>query len=163
MSPWDPDGPNWKPSRTARKIHEKQVKADLLAKEMKAKKAVRQRDRHVCRFPLCGCRRLKLGLEVSHDNHKGMGGNPSGDRSTTEQMVLLCTHRHQFGAVSRHAGTLRAEPLTSAGYDGPVAWEVHVEDWGGWVEVARERKPGDLEPLTRLQLGLLQNLASMEL
>jgi hypothetical protein len=95
--------------------HERDQKAD-----------VRRRDRG-CRFPLCGCRRLGLSLEarqeVSHDKHKGIGGNPAGDRSVAALMVQLCLHRHQDSRISRHKGTMRARALTRHGYNGPVIWE----------------------------------------
>lgn len=168
---------NPKPSRTARKKAQLETRATRRLKEDKAKRAVRTRD-PICRFPLCGCRRLKLPLQVSHDVHKGMGGNPAGDRSITPTMVRLCDHRHQFGIVSRHAGTLRAVPLSDTGYDGPVAWEVDtetllrhavvpasalVETRGGWFEVARESKPGVLEPFNHIQGYILGVLAGMDI
>lgn len=167
-------GSMWKPSRTARVKKAKKARAKLDTREETEKRQVRRRDRG-CRFPLCGCRRLKLRLEVSHVKHKGMGGNPAGDRSIAREMVQLCTHRHQFGAVSRHAGTLRAKYLTTRGFDGPVAWEA---DYGtllrtvprlmivgrasDWVELARERAVSVLEPLDSWQTHILETLGAME-
>ena len=152
-----------KPSRTER------VKVELSSKragkraELDAKAAVRRRDK-VCRFPLCGCRRLGLRLEVSHEEHKGMGGNPAGDKNVPENLVLLCVHRHQDGAISRHKGTLRVRFLSRAGFDGPVAWMVDLGTTSPrWTEVAREVAPGQLEALTEKQRGLLEALAEMEL
>lgn len=161
--------PNWKPSRTDRKIKEAKQRRELQRDETDAKLEVRRRDGS-CRFPLCGCRRLKLQLaargEVSHQRHKGMGGNPSGDRSTAAGLILLCNHRHQDGAVSRHKGTLRIKPLTRAGMNGPVAFWVDLAAVYGfrkaqWKEVARETAPRQLEPLERWQLDALQMLAEM--
>jgi hypothetical protein len=154
---------NWKPSRTARKLAERKADVALEAHEDVEKAAVRRRDR-LCRFPLCGCRKLGLRREVSHDAHKGMGGNPAGDRSDRRTMVLLCVHRHQHGAVSRHKGTLRAAYLTAKGYEGPVAWWVDLSEVGqppAWLEVARESAPGQLEPLTETQATILETLAKM--
>lgn len=151
-----------KPNRTDRKKKERQSKAALKQAEARAKAWVRRRDR-VCRFPLCRCREIGLTLEVSHHLHKGMGGNPEGDRNTPENMVLLCTHRHRDGRISRHHGTLRVRFLTRHGFEGPVAWMV---DWGTtgtrWVEVARESAPGVWEPLTAHQADILSDLAMME-
>lgn len=166
--------PMWKTSRTATKKAKLKDRLKTKTEEKKNKGNVRKRDR-VCRFPLCGCRKLGLNIqarpEVSHDRHKGIGGNRAGDRSTTALMVLLCLHRHQDGIVSRHKGTLRAVYLTSAGYDGPVAWEIDVEAINRhgagrephWREVARERTPGVLEPLTDWQRSTLELLAEMDL
>ena len=156
-----------KPSRTARKVQEWKAKRARESDERKEKAKVRARDRR-CRFPGCGCGKLKLRLEVSHDTHKGMGSKDGV--STADQMVLLCVHRHQHGAVSRHAGTLRARFLTSEGYNGAVAWDVDLgallgRDTGrlvGWVEVAREKVPGVYWPGTARQEGLLRLLAEME-
>lgn len=155
--------PNWKPSRTARKLAKAADLKKLRTNEANEKKHVRRRDKK-CRFPLCGCRKLGLRLEVSHDRHKGMGGNPAGDRNTRRELVLLCVHRHQDGAISRHKGTLKARYLTAKGYEGPVAWLVDLAEVGlpaEWTEVARERAVGQLEPLTPRQAEILETLAGM--
>lgn len=154
-----------KPSRTARKKAERETKLARRAHEDKEKAKVRKRDRYACRFPLCGCRQLGLRLEVSHDEHKGMGGNPSGDRSTADKMILFCTHRHQHGNISRHHGTLRLVYLTKDGTNGPVAFELHGDAFGRsgtWFEVARETRPGHLAPLEAWQQSILEHLADME-
>lgn len=155
-----------KPSRTARKVAEWTARRDKERSERAEKAKVRRRDR-ICRFPLCGCGRLKLRLEVSHEVHKGMGSKDGV--SSAPGMVLLCSHRHQHGAVSRHAGTLRARFLTGQGYDGPVAWDIDLRALRGlpgqsqeWVEVARETAPGRVGVLSERQSGLLRLLAEME-
>ena len=167
---WPPtwSGSNFKKSPTDRKLEQRDDRRAEIAHEEAEKRKVRKREKFACRFPLCGCRKLKLRLEVSHDKHKGAGGNPSGDRSIAKLMVLLCVHRHQDGAVSRHKGTLKTKYLTrSAGYNGPVAWLVDLNAIGRPVrrerfkEVARESAPGVLEPLTPWQEEVLALLASM--
>jgi hypothetical protein len=150
-----------KPSRTERKKDEHARKVAREHVEDAAKAAARRRDK-VCRFPLCGCRRLGLRLEVAHDEHKGMGGNPAGNRNVPENLVLMCIHRHQFGGISFHKGTLRADFLTARGFDGPVKWFVNLER-DRWTEVAREVSPGILEALAEKQRGLLEALAAMDL
>lgn len=161
---------NWKPTRTARKKDEHETKAGRRLKENKAKTAVRFRDKR-CRFPLCGCSKIRVRCEVSHDKHKGMGGNPAGDRSITELMVYLCFTRHQDSRISRHAGTVRAEYLTEKGFDGPVAWHADKDalEAAGvvgvpqgvnlWIEIAREKAINELEPLTDVQRHILEQLA----
>lgn len=165
----------WKPSRTKRKLREKKTRKARVKHERDAKAEVRRRDKF-CRFPLCGCRRAQLAVEarteVSHARHKGMGGNPAGDRSTAGQMVLLCLHRHQYGIVSRHAGTLRARYLTRRGFDGPIAWEAHRQTLRHlkllsgarpqeWIELAREAAVGVFEPFEDWQLVVLKRLGEM--
>lgn len=165
MNTWS--GSHWKPSRTARR---KATVAERLKREQaeRAEKAkVRRRDR-VCRFPLCGCRRLGLPLEVSHDQHKGHeGAQTKRAVSVVSRMVLLCRHRHQDGVISMHHGTLRARPLTAAGYNGPVEWLIDVSsmatsDARRWSVIARERVPGQLEPRSEWQSSILERLQQMD-
>lgn len=160
--------PNWKPSRTARKKAEKKKKTDRKTKERQSMDVARKADRG-CRFPLCGCKKLGLRVEVAHLRHRGMGGNPKGDRTQPDNVISLCTHRHQHGAVSLHKGTLRIEPLTDAGTRGPVAFYIdrqyaYTEGPDGWFCVAHETSPGMLAiPLTSMQLNTLGILAEMDL
>src|SRR3990167_729001 len=162
-------GPHWKPSRTARKIAQTQTRLDRQSHERREKALARRRDRF-CRFPLCGCRRLGLATEVSHQVHKSQGGNPAGDRSRANGLILLCRHRHQDGAVSRHAGTLRAVALTPEGMNGPIAWEVDASAVypelkpfeTGWFEIAREEGgPQHWLLFTAEQRAALELLAEM--
>lgn len=174
---WD-KGPHWKQGRTAMKIAKKKLRGRIKAHEDGEKAKVRKRDK-VCRFPRCGCRRLGLPLEVSHNaTHKGMGGNPHGDRSLAHLLVLLCRHRHQHGRVSRHAGTMRAVPLSMSGYDGRVDWQIRANianeilgiepamrlqpEAELWVSVGAEMAIGVLGPLEPWQIELLTELTRME-
>lgn len=156
--------PNWKPSATLRKIKERKENLELKSSENDNKKEARKRDGYRCRFPLCGCRLLRLRLEVSHQEHKGAGGNPTGTRSTVDKLITFCVHRHQHGAVSVHHGTLRARPLTAKGTNGPVAFDIQG-GFGlpgqGWKELARETAVQQLGPLTDQQRRALERLAEM--
>jgi hypothetical protein len=145
-------------------------------KEDAEKTKVRKRDKR-CRFPICGCGKMKLTLgpaanrEVSHSRHKGMGGDPSGERSKAALMVLLCLGRHRQLTFSIDRGTARWRPLTTAGANGPIAWEIDMYVYlkifkprgARWVEVARESAPGVLEPLTPDHAKILTQLAEMTL
>ena len=94
--------------------------------EERAKAEVRRRDKG-CRFPLCGCGRLRLAREVSHSEHKGSGGNPAGDRSVAELMVYLCRERHRTNPFSIDKGTIAWEPvLKREGANGCIRWLVDV-------------------------------------
>lgn len=165
-----------KPSATARWMQKQYERRKAATREKVNKCEVRTRDGYRCRFPLCGCSKWKIRLEASHARHKGMGGNPAGDRSEAKGMVLLCVHRHQHGAVSIHKGTLRPDFLTPYEFDGPVAWLVDVEVLfpsryvGGsvplsdrWFEVAREYDVQQLELPTAQQQIMLERLAEMNL
>lgn len=151
--------PLTKPSAATRRLVKHQARQSLKAHEATEKAKVRKRDGYRCRFPLCGCHALKLRLEVAHLHHKGIGGNPKGDRSTAAGMVLLCVQRHQDGLVSWHHGTLRAVPLTPEGANGNLQWEVREGD--DWIVVAVEIGPWHISPLTGHQAGVLTRLGKM--
>jgi len=152
-----------KPSATKRTIDRHRARARKVSQEKHDKGVVRRRDRH-CRFPLCGCRVAGLRTEVAHLYHKGMGSRDGV--SIPSLMLLLCTHRHQHGRVSLHAGTLSIRALTPDGCDGPVAFHVDLIAMGRpspwWFEVAREIEPGQLDILTPGQRLILGDLAQME-
>lgn len=147
------------------------------------KDIVRRRDKW-CRVPLCGCRKFRLQLHVSHSTHQGMGGDPKGLRSDPETMILVCAARHREHAISIDKGTLKPEPLTAAGTDGPIRWLIPVEwlvqepagkkRWRDVVfpalkaahleddfEVARETAIGQWEPFTPAQRMILEHMETM--
>lgn len=134
------------------------------------KKKVRNRDKY-CRFPMCGCGKMKLRTEVSHSQHKGMGGNPAGDRSKAELMVLVCAARHKENAIAIDRGTLRWRPLTARGSHGPIAWDVDLpatveqmrSDEKRWIEVARETDLHMWHPFSSEQQRILKQLSDMTL
>lgn len=169
-------GTLFKTGRTKIRKDRVRTRLDRVNAENLNKGKVRRRDRG-CRFPLCGCRRFKVPLctepEVSHNRHKGMGGNPAGDRSLPEEMLQLCKHRHQDGRISRHAGTMRARPLRARdGFNGPAEFQIDTSALDGtrgrtgsqhWRTVATELRPGVLGPLTDWQRETLELLAEMDL
>lgn len=160
--------PNWKPSRTARKKAEKKKKTERKTTERKNMDAARKADKG-CRFPLCGCRKLGLRVEVAHLTHRGMGGNPKGDRTQPDNVISLCAHRHQHGEISLHKGTLDIRPLTPDGTRGPVMFLVDAETLGldpnyerRWYVLASEEAPGQCKP-DWIQDMNLRRLAEMDL
>lgn len=180
-------GSFFKTPRTATKIAKHRQRQARTKKENDNKAEVRRRDKG-CRFPLCGCKKLGLALkarpEVSHDRHKGAGGNPDGSRSAARHMIHLCLHRHQDGIFSRHKNTIRNRYLDQElANNGPIAWDIKAEDardyFGedaghvnafdlsmlpdGWLELARESKRGQLLELLPWQRRILERLAEMEL
>ena len=153
-----------KPGITARLRRRKSRR--LKDNENANKQFVRDRD-VTCRFPCCPCRRFNLFLEVSHQEHKGMGGDPTGERSRPELMIYICNYRHKEGAIAIDRKTLRWEGLTDQGANGPVRWLLDVGAMsagmisrGTWVELAREVHPGRLAPLTDSQREMVSHLSS---
>lgn len=146
----------------------------LAAQERVNKAAVRRRDGPTaptvgrCRFPLCGCHGMAVFegspafVEVSHGEHKGMGGDPTGERSRPELMLCVCAWRHKSGRYAIDKGTLRWVPLTEAGANGPVAWEMRLPGTGlQWWELARESAVQQLAPVDPRALPVLHDLARM--
>jgi hypothetical protein len=123
------------------------------------KRKVRNRDKY-CRFPMCGCGKMKLRTEVSHAQHKGMGGNPARDRSKAELMVLVCGARHKDNVTSIDRGNIRWRPLTALGSNGPIAWDVRSVS-GDWFELARETAPHVYQPFSSKQQATLLKLSEM--
>ncbi len=181
-SVWPPrwTAPVPKPTRTERKRGQASIRRTRKTAEEQQKGGAKARDGYRCRFPLCGCRTKSYGVmafpEASHDQHKGAGGNPKGDRSKAPLLMTLCHWRHQEAPVSRHKGTLRAVYLTDAKNNGPVAWEVKREAISPhvlaqvrcfvqdeWLRVATEKDVQKLEPLEPWQARLLAVLARMQL
>lgn len=166
MADWTPGVPQFKEERVSKKVRRFIQRSERKLEEDKQMGKVRKRDKY-CRFPLCGCKRFRLALHVSHQQHRGMGGNPAGDRTQPESMVYVCAARHRENPVSIDRGTLRWEPLTEAGANGPIAW--HVKERAGlitgseWFLVAVETAPHVYEPLSPSQKSVLARLAEMTL
>ncbi len=170
-------------NRTKQPVHgivareRRRKRRNLSADERREKQVVRDRD-GFCRFPRCGCQKssdaMKRVLTVSHDFHKGMGGDPTGGVSIAPLMLLLCKWRHQDGPVSRDKKTVRTTYLTPDQNDGPIAWMVDLGALypvnfpkGTWRELAREAfvedlsRERDYEQLTEEQEQWLEDLAEM--
>jgi hypothetical protein len=148
-----------KPPRGAYKAERDATKRELKGFEDDEKQKARVRDMGACRgcrWPHCRHRKDARALEVAHMRAKGMGGD-HGTVSHASQLILLCYWHHQAdpqeghpeGSIERH--TLRIEPLTDAGTNGPVKFlreRLKVTPTGlkqEWIEVARERAAGILE------------------
>lgn len=169
----------------ARRRASKRRKLDTA--ERREMNKARARDSY-CRFPLCGCAReiplpnrtlVELKGEISHYTHRGMGGDPTGERTQAPKLMLLCNWRHKLGKYSVDKKLLRWEPLTEAGSNGPVKWLIDAEmardlygDMppssarysldGRWFELAVETALHEYEPLTEAQEALLLLLSMMD-
>lgn len=162
---------NFKPAKGTAKADRRARTRLARKRERDGKAAVRKRD-GACRFPLCGCYKHRYALHVSHQKHKGMGGNPAGDRSVAELMIRVCIKRHRESVYSIDRGGISWEALSADGANGPIRWLIDgdripdalrpVEIRGVTAyELAREVKPYEYESLTPWQRGLLLTLATM--
>lgn len=158
--------PNFK-TPIAKKVVSGLRRKARVSKEQAQMQAVRKEDRF-CRFPLCGCKAFKLRQDVCHTVHRGVGGNPAGDRSDTAFLILLCSARHRENIVSLDRKTMRIRPLTRLGLRGPCAFDVDAQALlprarVRWVEVGREKARHYFEPFTPEQRVILEKLKGMEL
>lgn len=168
--------PFFKDPKPSARVQRALRRIDRDDRENLEKAKVRRRDKG-CRWPLCGCRKLRLALEVSHNEHKGAGGNPDGSRSQAPLMLQMCRERHRTNPFSIHNKTIDWEPLdTKLGANGPIRFLVDLAELGYRLhesrrprvrphlhEVAREASVGVLEPLDDENRAILTMLARMVL
>lgn len=102
-----------KPPKGSATAARRRRKAQQARREDWVMAQAKARDGHRCRA--CGV----PGVEGAHLRHRGMGGNPSGDRTTRDGIVSLCPgcHRKFDG---RDGARLEVECLTPARADGPL-------------------------------------------
>ncbi len=89
---------------------------------MTVREKVFQRDGNRCRVcQIVGTTSLALFgiLEWAHLKARGMGGNPTKSRDTTENTICCCAEHHR-GRRSLHSGHLKWRHLTDKGADGAM-------------------------------------------
>jgi hypothetical protein len=134
-----------KPMKGAALLASRERRADRVAAEQAEMQAALKRDERKCRVPRCEYAGRKLPIDPCHKTHRGMGGDPTGFRTTRETIVSLCRIHH--GMWDR--GALDIETLhISQGFDGPCAF--YVEDESGRsvcigiekkISISETRKP----------------------
>jgi hypothetical protein len=128
-----------KPERGTAQLAREKVKAERKATEDEAILAAKQRDGFRCRWP--EAHKCRGGLEGAHVfQHRGMGGNPAGDRTTPELILPLCAWMHRRGPESIDGKQLKVEALTDQGTRGPCVFYRQAPD-GSYFVVAQERVP----------------------
>jgi len=85
-------------------------KAQQARQEQQVMREAKARDHDRCRA--CG----RPGTDPAHLRHRGMGGNPAGDRTTRQGVIALCRACHRKFDAHR----LEIVCLTDDGADGPV-------------------------------------------
>lgn len=107
------------------------------AAERREMQAALKRDGNRCRVPRCEFAVLNLVIEPAHQAHRGMGGNPAGDRTERKTVIALCKRHHRLYDTAR----LDIEPLTAKVFDGPCDWYDVATD-GTRTHYASERLVG---------------------
>ena len=128
-----------KPKKGTALLERETRKAERKAAEDEAILAAKQRDGFKCRWPeKHKCRGELEGAHVFQ--HRGMGGNPEGDRTAPHLILSVCAWIHRRGPVSIDGKQLKVEAETDRGTDGPCSfWK--QDEAGEWFLVARERVP----------------------
>lgn len=127
-----------KPAKGEAWLESKKRSRERKAAEDAVMASVRKQDGQ-CRYPLCAHRTKKPRLECAHMEHRGMGGNPTGDKTQPEKLITLCFIDH--GAFDR--GELDIIPLSAdKGTRGPCSWHVLNKESGKFVHVASEKALG---------------------
>jgi hypothetical protein len=104
------------PNGTTVQEDRKATRGERTKHEDGIKRQVQIRDHCKCRVPACRDRG-----EWAHLNHRGMGGNRDGSRSTTGTTLILCRTHHK-GPDSLDSARMEVIPLTPQGCDGPLAF-----------------------------------------
>lgn len=127
-----------------RRAKRKAIEADEDAK----KRAAKARDGHRCRWPRSDHDtpgHVCVGpIESAHQVALGMGGDKTGDRTSTAGLLSCCRWIHQLGYFSLEQHGRKWEGETPAGADGPIAFFRQGPD-GTYVMVGRETSIGVLE------------------
>lgn len=127
-----------KPARGTKLLEHRKRSAESKAFEKSVMREAKVRDGWQCRFPNCEFRAKELPIDVCHERHRGIGGNPTGDRTDRRYLISYCRIHH--GMYDRHEiDHEHLAPLKGA--DGPCAFYRRIES-GRMECVAVERMIG---------------------
>lgn len=140
-APRDVGAPIAKPRRGDARLKANEIKRTRKAREDAAIRAAKRRDGHTCRVPRCRYQHEAFVLDGAHmkDRHRGMGGNPSLDRTTRATVICLCRRHHDD--YDKH-DALRIEPVTAQDFDGPCEWYERDLETGQFMHIGTETRIG---------------------
>lgn len=134
---------NFKPARGTALLESRDRRAKRTAAEQKAMQAALKRDGRKCRFPACEFRSKRLPIDPCHAfQHRGMGGDPSGERTSRALIVSLCRAHHGQLDWGVGATEIQIEALTPERADGPLAFYRRHPETGRMEHVASEVRIG---------------------
>lgn len=134
-----------KPAKGSAYLSSKDRRADRRDAEQKELQAALKREGRKCRWYDCTgtYRGLTLPIDPCHmtqpdgTKHRQMGGNPDGTATQKKWICALCRRHH----TAYDAGQIDLQPLTDAGFDGPIS--MHERSESGRMEcVAVESRIG---------------------
>jgi hypothetical protein len=117
----------------ARARHRKRLAHVQAKRTIKAE--VRVLDENRCRWPECDAPPESFWgqIDVAHYKADGMGGDPSLERMTPDNLLLLCKFHH-VGPRGLHSGLARMEALSEDGMRGPVMFlRLERGESGRWL------------------------------
>lgn len=127
-----------RPPKGEYRLKQKADKRKLKAEEDAVMAEAVKRDHGKCRWPRCRFKVLKVS--AAHLEHRGMGGNPSLDRTERHKLIAMCVRHHdQFDG--RTLPFIDVQPTTDQGTDGLCAFYVQLAS-GEWQHVATEKAIG---------------------
>ena len=128
-------GPMWKDEPGEYRLEKRRVVRKRKATEQAVIESAKRRDHYRCRWP--GCLWRDLRVEGAHaTEHRGMGGDPTGERTQRHLIITLCLRHHKRFDAHR----LDVVFLSERGTDGPL--EFYESHKGELHLVARERTVG---------------------
>lgn len=92
-----------------------------------------------CRYPRCGCKKKNLTPQACHLRHRGMGGNPKRDRTTTKELLTLCGPKHGDWELDKFSVVPQD---TALGFDGCCDWYATDPETGRLEMFASEKRIG---------------------
>lgn len=108
-----------KPIKGAHLLDRRETRRKRVAAEQKHMQDALRRDSRKCRLvPKCEYAKRDLPIDPCHQQHRGHGGNPKGDRTTRQTVIAGCRIHH--GMWDRNE--IDAQPMTDRGFDGVVAY-----------------------------------------
>ena len=117
----------------------------IVDREQIVKQEVKRLDGYRCRWPDCQVHPMDPGgiLEAAHYQAEGMGGDPTLERCTLENLIGICEYHHRRGPVNLHNGLARMRPIDPVrGMRGPVLFEAAVPgEAGKFFEVGVTEPP----------------------
>lgn len=124
-------------------LDREKVKAERKQAEHQHIADAKKRDGYRCRWP--EVHKCRFDLEGAHVfQHRGMGGDPSGERTDISLILTVCGWIHRRGPESIDGKQLKVEAETPDGTNGPLSfWK--RDERGDYYCIGKERSIGVID------------------